>query len=149
MKIFSDKSIIEQEQITISDGKNKTEGVSITVITRRDIDAVEVVFTREELKKAMLACDGYEDGKDRLWGWFELSYASFLTLPRVLMHAMPGEWQNQMSMLLEEYNEAFPNQPNIGTRVQATKNGKLTPMPKFLKNYRHPDHKEIQKLRKF
>ncbi|MBT7631292.1 MAG: hypothetical protein HN597_16555 [Desulfobacula sp.] len=83
MKIFSDKSIIEQNQCTIS------------------------------------------DGKERLWGWFELSYASFLVIPRVLMHSMPDDWQNQMASLLEEYQDTFPNQPHIGTRVQATKDEPL------------------------
>jgi hypothetical protein len=105
MKIFSDKSIIGQNQCTTN------------------------------------------DGKERLWGWFELSYASFLVIPRVLMHSMPDDWQNQMASLLEEYQDTFPNQPDIGTRVQATKNGKLTKMPEFLKNYRHPDHRAIEKIK--
>jgi len=105
MKIFSDKSIIRQNQCTIN------------------------------------------DGKERLWGWFELSYASFLVIPRVLMHSMPDDWQNQMASLLEEYQDTFPNQPDIGTRIQTTKNGKLTKMPEFLKNYRHPDHRVIEKMK--
>jgi|GEM_PF-878783 hypothetical protein len=148
MKIFSDKSIIEQNQCTISDGKKKTEGVSITVMTDQGIDAVEVLLSREELKKAMLECDD-QDGKERLWGWFELSYASFLTIPRVLMHSMPDDWQNQMASLLEEYQDTFTNQPDIGTRVQATKNGKLAKMPEFLKNYRHPDYKAIENMKQY
>ena len=32
-----------------------------------------------------------------LSNWFGLSYASFLTLPRVLMEAMPEEWQRKMT----------------------------------------------------
>lgn len=86
-------------------------------------------------------------GYDELWGWFGLSYASFLTLPRVLMHEMPDDWQMKMAQLLKEYDETFPNQPDIGTRVQATKDGKLIKMPEFLKNYRRPDKDEINKLR--
>jgi len=83
----------------------------------------------------------------RLWDWFGLSYASFLTLPRVLMHEMPEEWQDKMTDLLEEFGETFPNQPNIGTRVQATKDGKLIKFPEWIINYRRPDKEQINKLR--
>ncbi len=81
--------------------------------------------------------------------WFNLSYASWLTLPRVLMEAMSLEWQDKMAMLLNEYNEAFPNQPKIGTRVQITRNGKLIPTPVWLINYRRPDREVINQLRTF
>lgn len=147
MKVFSDKSIIEQETATISDCKTEQPGISITVLSGRDVDATEVVFTREELVKALIICDDYPSGEDRLWGWWELSYASFLTMPRVLMHAMPDNWKNQMAALLEEYDEMYPNQPDIGTQVQAVKDGKLTKMPEFLKNYQHPDYAEIEKMK--
>jgi hypothetical protein len=87
-------------------------------------------------------------GHGKLWGWFELSYASYLTLPRVLMHQMPDKWQGQMARLLEEYNEAFPNQPDIGTRVLVTDaTGRFIKTPDWLINYRHPDQKEIDKLK--
>lgn len=82
-----------------------------------------------------------------LWGWFGLSYASFLTLPRVLMHEMPEEWQDKMAALLNEYNETYPNQPDIGTRVQATRNGKLAKFPAYLLNYRRPQRAKIAELR--
>ena len=52
-----------------------------------------------------------------------------------------------MASLLEEYDETFPNQPDIGTRVQITENGKLIKTPGWLINYRHPDYKEIEKLK--
>jgi hypothetical protein len=32
-------------------------------------------------------------GREKLWDWFGLSYASWLTLPRVLMHEIPNEWR--------------------------------------------------------
>lgn len=87
------------------------------------------------------------EGHDRLWGWFSLSYASFLTLPRVLMHAMPDEWQAKMAELLEQYDDAFPNRPDFGTRVQVTVAGKLVQTPGWLINYRHPDLGMIDRLR--
>jgi len=86
-------------------------------------------------------------GFDRLWEWFGLSYASWLTIPRVLMHEMPDEWQDKMTDLIEEYQRTFPNQPNLGTRVQITKDGKLTKTPSWLINYRHPEYDEIDRLR--
>lgn len=80
--------------------------------------------------------------------WFNLSYASWLTLPRVLMEAMPVEWQDKMAALLNEYSEAFPNQPDIGTRVQVTDGaGHLIKTPHWLINYRRPDRKKIEELR--
>jgi hypothetical protein len=85
---------------------------------------------------------------EKLQCWFGLSYASFLTLPRVLMQAMPIEWQNKMADLLREYEEAFPNQPDIGTRVQITdERGHLIKTPEWLLNYRHPDRETIDGLR--
>ncbi len=86
-------------------------------------------------------------GYDRLWAWFSLSYSSWLTIPRVLMHEMPDEWQGKMTELLEEYQDAFPNQPDLGTRVQVTEGNKLTKTPHWLINYRRPDCAEIDKLR--
>ncbi len=79
--------------------------------------------------------------------WFGLSYASWLTIPRVLMEAMPEEWQAKMAELLHEYDEAFPNQPDIGTRVQVIQGGKLIKTPGWLLNYRRPDRNMVNALR--
>lgn len=84
---------------------------------------------------------------DALQCWFNLSYASWLTIPRVLLEAMPFEWQDKLAALLNEYDEAYPNQPNIGTRVQVTDgSGHLIKTPDWLINYRHPDNEAIDKL---
>lgn len=91
-----------------------------------------------------IAPDG--DGQERLWTWFGLSRASFLALPRVLMHAMPDDWQGKMAALLDEYDEQFPNGAGVdcGARVVAHKNGKFSKWPEWLLNYRHPDSAAIQ-----
>ena len=86
-------------------------------------------------------------GYDALWLWFGLSRASWLTLPRVLMHEMPDDWQEKMAQLLNEYDAVFQNQPDLGTRVQITHKGKLTATPSWLINYRHPEYEEIEKLK--
>jgi hypothetical protein len=52
---------------------------------------------------------------DRSWertsgpvhSWFELSYSSYLVLPRVLMQSMPLQWQRRMVACLEELDEEF------------------------------------------
>lgn len=88
------------------------------------------------------------EGHHRLSCWFNLSYASWLTLPRVLMEDMPDEWQGKMAALLEEYEAAFPNRPDIGTRVQATDTtGKLTRFPPWVLNYRRPDRAALEDAR--
>jgi len=88
------------------------------------------------------------DRKD-LQLWFSLSYASWLTMPRVLMEAMPEEWQEKMAELLNQYDEAFPNQPDLGTRVQVIKDGKLTKTPHWLLNYRRPDRGMVNRMRSY
>ena len=89
-----------------------------------------------------------EFDSEAIHNWFGLSYASWLTLPRVLMDAMPGDWQARMVALLNEYDEEFPYQPVICTRVQITDlSGKLVKTPEWLVNYRHPDLDEIEMMR--
>jgi hypothetical protein len=37
--------------------------------------------------------------------WFELTYASYLTIPRSILQSMPDEWQRQFVLLLEQCRE--------------------------------------------
>ena len=88
------------------------------------------------------------DGYDRLWVWFGLSRASWLTMPRIMMHEMPDEWQNKMAELLEEWDETWDSSDMPSPYVSAkSSNGKYTKWPSWLLCYRHPDKKEIEKLR--
>lgn len=87
-------------------------------------------------------------GHDDLWNYFGMSRASFLTLPRVLMHEMPDEWQRKMAALLEEYDEAFDfggMVDDFGTTVRAVKGNKLAAMPDWVINYRRPQRDEIDR----
>lgn len=81
--------------------------------------------------------------------WFELSRASWLTLPRVLLEAMPYEWQVKMAGLLREYEEAFPcvDERIDGTRVHCHKNRRLVKTPPEVINYRRPDAAWIDERR--
>ena len=83
------------------------------------------------------------EGYDKLWTWFGLSRASWLTLPRVLMHEMPDQWQADMARLLTEFDEAFPNAPAAQTQVRARRGS----LPEWLTNYRHPQRSEIDAAR--
>ena len=91
-------------------------------------------------------------GGQRLHQWFGLTYASWLTLPRVVMCEMPDEWQLKMAKLLEEMNETFSDpfglMPEITVRARDRNSGKLVKMPEFLCQYRYPDYKMIDKLKR-
>lgn len=84
-----------------------------------------------------------------LWDWFSLSYASFLVVPRVLMHEMPIEWQDKMAALLHEYDETFDTSSvvNSVSVVGRDSDGKLIKLPEYILNYRHPDREEIERLK--
>lgn len=90
---------------------------------------------------------GRPDGAQQLRQWWGLSYATWLVMPRVLLEAMPEEWQARLAVLLKEYGAAFPQQPDLGTTVRTTQNGKLVRCPGWLLNYRHPSADEIRKCR--
>lgn len=87
-------------------------------------------------------------GYDRLWLWFGLSRAGWLTAPRVLLHEMPDEWQGKLAVLLEEYERTFCHWPEgIGTRVQLTDCGHLTSLHNWLNDYRYPAKGRIENLK--
>ena len=87
-------------------------------------------------------------GYDRLWLWFGISRSAWITLPRVLAHEMPDDWQDKMAALLEEYERTYTNWPDgIGTRVQITDSGHLTACHNWLNNYRYPAKDKIATLR--
>ncbi len=85
-------------------------------------------------------------GYQALWGWFGLSRASWLTLPRVLMHEMPDDWQASMAELLHEYDQTYRNLPGHSVVVQVKKDGKFTAMPDWVA-YRYPDMEAIESFK--
>jgi hypothetical protein len=88
------------------------------------------------------------DYRQDLQCWFGLGRASWCTIPRVLMEAMPEEWQRRAAILLHEYSEAFPDGTSLPTPyVQARVDGKITHWPDWITNYRHPDRAAIDGLR--
>lgn len=88
-----------------------------------------------------------DKGKEELWNWFSLSYASWLTLPRVLMHEMPDEWQGKMAELLNEFSETWDGSEMPVPHVSARHYNRFTKWPEWLLQYRHPNKDEINKIR--
>jgi hypothetical protein len=88
-----------------------------------------------------------QSGQSRLWGWFGLSRAAWLTLPRVLMHEMPDDWQKQMAVLMERFDAEFPEWTEQHLFVTAKRKGKFEALPEVLCNYRHPNRADIDALR--
>ncbi len=78
--------------------------------------------------------------------WFELSYASYLVLPRSVMQEMPFEWRERMAKCLDEICEVFKGIEDDGYAVQLRgKNGRFRSDP--LANYRHPNTSMIEEMR--
>jgi hypothetical protein len=51
-------------------------------------------------------------GAEDLHGWWDLSYAEYLTIPRGVMQSMPDEWQKKMVALLYEMDATIDWHPN-------------------------------------
>lgn len=80
--------------------------------------------------------------------WFELSYASYLTVPRSLIQEMPVEWQERLRRCLEEMEETFTRWPLEGAPEVRLRDlrGRFVRDP--LRDYRHPDDDAIESIRK-
>jgi hypothetical protein len=83
---------------------------------------------------------------NKLNGYFGLSYAGWLTIPRVMLQEMPEEWQNKFVDLLDQYDKTFSSQPAIETEVSCKVKGKYIKQPAWL-DYRHTDHETINAMR--
>lgn len=47
------------------------------------------------------------DDFEAIHGWFGLSYANYLVLPRTLLQSMPDAWQTRFVACLRELDQAF------------------------------------------
>ena len=63
--------------------------------------------------------------------WFQLTYSSYLILPRLILQAMPEEWQQKLVDLLEEVQEVieFPDDYTASYSIQYRVNGKIASDP--------------------
>lgn len=89
--------------------------------------------------------------KERVWRespihiWFELSYAQFLTVPRLVLESMPHEWQEKMAKLLKEMDETFDWYPTEGRYWVMLKDGKGRYCHAPLNDYRHGSCEHLRK----
>ncbi len=89
-----------------------------------------------------------KNGYEALWLYFGLSYASWLTMPRVMMHEMPDDWQAKMADLLREWEETWDTSHLPGTMVIGVgEKGKFKKFPAAILNYRRPDKCFINSLK--
>jgi hypothetical protein len=78
--------------------------------------------------------------------WFSLSRCSWAVLPRVMMEAMPEDWQKKMGKLLFELDDAFPNFPNnfeYSVNLRDEETGRYLKIPEYMTNYRYPNQEFI------
>lgn len=47
------------------------------------------------------------DETEAIHGWFGLTYANYLVLPRSVLQSMPDEWQQRFVACLEEMGTAY------------------------------------------
>lgn len=80
--------------------------------------------------------------------WFELTYAQYLTIPRVLLEAMPAAWQERFVRCLEELDETFDWRPEEGRYWCHLKDGQGRFVVDPLREYRRPDTAHLERLRR-
>lgn len=79
-----------------------------------------------------------ELAQEPMWDWFELSYSSYLVLPRSLLCGMPVEWQRRMVGLLEEMRGTYDGDALVNRyTVHARGPGNRYVMDPW-REYRHP-----------
>ncbi len=102
-------------------------------------DLARKLHKRDVLEGTGFPCD--RPGFEKLWTQFGLDRASWLTLPRSMMHQMPDDWQYLMAELLEEWDQTWDTTgqaESVIVSLQARVNGRLKfiKVPEFISNYR-------------
>ena len=72
---------------------------------------------------------------DPIHHFFNLTYASYLVLPRSILQSMPDEWQRRFVMMLDEIEARFGNFPEVGTYDVRLKDEKGRSMTDPLADY--------------
>lgn len=75
----------------------------------------------------------YFDGP--VWGYFGLSYAAYMVLPRSLLCGMDESWQERFVALMKEADAAY-DLPEADYSVNLRVNGRFKRDP--MANYRYP-----------
>jgi len=51
---------------------------------------------------------------EAIHGWFKLTYAQYLTVPRSVLQSMPDDWQEKFVALLEQMDDTIDWRPKEG-----------------------------------
>lgn len=79
-----------------------------------DDEHAVVDAARAAIVRAEGAATATADHKQNIHEWFELTYAQFLVVPRVIMSGMPEDWQEKMAELLDQMGATFDYSPGSG-----------------------------------
>lgn len=63
----------------------------------------------------------YGPEPDAIHNWFELSYASYLALPRAVLQHMPQDWQNRFVQCLNELSDLVDFDDNYSVNLRDKK----------------------------
>ena len=78
---------------------------------------------------------------------FGLSHASWFIVPRVVLEAMPIDWQQRFIDLIDQLNEKYDWEPDLIISVNfRDANGRFYEIPECFNNYRRPDRKWLMSL---
>ncbi len=122
----------------------------MTVFTEQDKADLAAKYGTRDAELIISVNEEHEaqDGNSRLWGWFGLSRAAFCVLPRVLMHEMPDQWQKEMAILLEQFDDTWDDGLDGTVTVSYKTERRYAKFPEWVCNYRRPDLDYIDTLRK-
>lgn len=56
---------------------------------------------QDDAKAQAEATQPVESGAERMHTWWELSYSSYLVIPRTIIQSMPDDWQGEFCTLLD------------------------------------------------
>lgn len=73
-----------------------------------------------------------------MWNWFELTYSSYLVIPRALLCGMPLAWQEKMVALLNECREVYDTDQMRDRYTVKLRDERGRFVRDELANYRHP-----------
>lgn len=78
---------------------------------------------------------------------FGLTYASWFLVPRVVLEAMPIEWQRKFVKLMYELGDTFTWEPDCSMQIVFRKRGKYIRVPDHFRNYRYPHGEWLNSIR--
>lgn len=111
--------------------KNEEQNAARVVVPADSSDS----FTASAVTPNAAVYDGRRDGP--VHGWFELSYAQYLTIPRSVLQSMPVGWQERFVECLEQLDAELPWRPEDGRYWVELRDGGGRKRTDPCRDYRH------------